>query len=497
MAGGGLLLPGVLQGGRRAAFVVLCLLAAGEASAHVAMSAGLRTLLQGAAPGGAVWLGFASLAAGGLFWARGVAAERFGQAYVQALRQVLSRQAVRASQRRMRLGAVSVRMTSDLNAMKDWADKGLCGVAVGLFGLCGALGAAWVAAGLPGLLAALVGPLLALLTALLLARPLVRAVRARRKARGRLSAVTGDLAVAARAYGAYGAEHRAAAKVARAGARLAAASVAEARLHQALLLPALLGVPLGIAGLAWLAAPGAAGAGWAGLLFALSLCAAAISTLTRAFLAGAERGVALARLRGLLREAAAAPQAAPQGRVRLPPGPGVGLVVDGAEIAAAGAIRSLTPEELAPWRERLRSGGEGVEIDGRAAPQFAAVDWARRVALCAPDLPLPRGRLAQALAAKRHPSPERAGAALRRAGLDAASPLLSGTLEFPPSAIEARLRLARALAHRPRLLLIDDPWIVQDAVLLQRLRKWAAGRQLTLLWVSSTLGAGEGVDAPA
>lgn len=481
MVGEQLTFPSVFEGGRKAAFTALATIAAFEAAAHVAMSGGLRALLRTElAPALAgSWLGLAAVAAAGAYWARGVTAEWFGQKYVNAVRAVLARQTVRAAGANTRLGAVTVRMTSDLNALKEWADTGLCGAAAGGFGLCGAAAASWVAAGPAGLAAVALGPALAVVTTACLAGPLQRAVSARRQARGRLSAQTGDLVQAARSYGAYGAERRPARLVRRAGEKLGAASVRLARVRFLLHLPVLLTLPLGVAALATARTLGLESQTWAGVLFALSLGAGAVHTLVRAFEASVERNVAVRRIKQLLRLADSAPAAAPTGTLRLPPGGGVSLWVDGVELAPAGSVVRIGRDDAVPWLERVRRGEAGVQVDGIAATDVTATDWARRIAVCSPDQPLPRGRLARALAAKRPADQARLTRALAWIRLDPV--LLPGTVVPEPSAQDARLRLVRALAHRPRLLIVNDPWLLADGALMPRLQRWCDGRGITLL----------------
>lgn len=495
--------PALWGGDRGRKFALLATFSLLESGAFVAMAAALKAILIGALLGWAAAgaLAVTGLAAAGLLWARAVAGEAFGLSYAQAARDVLARQAVRAARGRGRLGAVAVRMTSDLEALKLWGDRGLCGGLSALLGGVGAVLAGALIAGPVGAGVALIGPLLALGFCGVLAAPLTNAVRQRRRARGLLSAKTGDLVTHSGIFAAYGAEDRAVSPVVKKGEGLVTASLSEARWAQLLLMPAVASVPLGVAAVAAAAHLGwttaISGGGWAGVLFTLGLAATATAGLTAAFRAWVEFRVARARLADLAAHANDAPAAAPQGEERLAPGPGLALSVDGTVIAPAGAFVRWDPDAAEALLARVRTGGPGVALGAGLgavpAETISASDWARRVAYVGPDHGLVRGRLPAVLAAKRPPSPEAMAEVLTLLGLpgeeDAWPRMLDPSRSDWDERIWAKLRLARALAHRPRVVVIHDAWISQDRALLETLRAWAQERAVTVVLIAAAAPA--------
>lgn len=479
--------PRLLEGGRWAAFLALAGAAIVEAGLQIGVASALRTSLQAssATVTSALMLGGAGLALAGVSWTRQVASENFGHLYANAVRGFLARHAVRAAPERRRLGVLNVRMTSDLNALRLWADKGLCGGVANGFGLVGAFGAAYLAAGPAGMAAAAIGPVLALVAGTAAFPALRKAILQRRDARGALSAKTGDLALEARVITAFGLEGRSERRIARFGRRLAEASVAEARIVQALRALPGLALPLGVALLAGLSGgAGHSALGWAGILFALSLAAGAVSGLVQAFEAAIEQQIASAKLRSLAGEAIAPALALGEEPIRLPPGPGLRLEVDGVVLAAAGAWVEVPRDDA--WRAalgRVIAGGAGISVDGKPAEAIDRRDWRRRVAICTPDVPLARGDLTQLLAIRTPANPQRVERALAVVGLRPDDARLAGVID--PAALDARLaaqlRLARALAARPRLVVIDDAWIASDAALVGRLRRFQDARALTVV----------------
>ncbi|MCB1757315.1 MAG: TolC family protein [Gammaproteobacteria bacterium] len=390
-----------------------------------------------------------------------------------------------------RFGTVAIRMTGDLVAVKDWANRGVCGGLAGLFGLAGGFTAAWLAAAQIGLLAVAAGPLLGLVLFAVLYPLLVRMIRYRRRSKGRLSARIGDLLLNAQSSAAYGAERRAVKPVVKAGDEVLRDTCRETALSTILRLPALMTLPLGMAIGVMLEvyghSPADGTAGWAALLFALSLTALALGLLGEAVIQFAERQIGMARLRELMTQARIEKPAAPKGYQRLPPGPALELHYDGRRLIRAGEFVNWRHSSIEPLLGDILRGAPQVSIGDHCADEIYAIDWPRRVAYAGLRRPLPRGRIEQLLAARKNTTPIIMAKALELAGLpvkmlesreilDPRSPSLSPW-------VQARLRLARALAHRPRLLIIDDPALLMDRALIGRIKSYCAESSVSLALV--------------
>jgi ABC-type multidrug transport system fused ATPase/permease subunit len=495
MAAAPLSLPRLIQGSRRAGLLVLLAVTLAEVSTHMLAAGLLKALLTGYLPqrvaGSALLL--AGLLAVWARWARDVRAERIGLDYANDVRVALGSHALAVAGRagRGRFGTLAVRMTGDLSALKDWVSQGVCGGLAGLAALAGAVAAAALTTGWPGLVAAMAAPLLALIMGLVLLRPLLRSITRLRRLRGRLSAAVGDMIFAAPSISRYGTERAALKSLNRRGDALMREQVHLARLSAWLHVPAGLCIPLGAAiavglmqaGLDPLGLGGAAG--WAALLFSLSLATLSLSQLARALVHTLERHVAARRLDALLREAARMAPLGPRGETRLPPGPGLSLSVDGVVLVPAGGQVRLARRLAEPLLGDILDASPGVSVDGLAAASIWHQDWARRIAYCGPLVPLGRGRLSRVLGARRSLDAETLARVLALSGLPVgwseSDPLIdpfSGQLN---ESILARLRLARALAHRPRLLILDDAWLDADPALSGRIADWSHRWGVSLL----------------
>ncbi len=484
--------PGVFEGGRKAAFLALAALTITETGAQLGAATALRHAISAhhlPATSTLPWLACASGALALSFWGRSVLAEWIGQNYVNDIRAGLAKQSVKSALGRGRLGTIAVRMSADLNALKNWADIGICGGVSGLLTLAAGIVSAGQSAGYAGLIAASAGPSVTALLAALLARPLYRAIRRRRSARGLLSAKTGDGALSARVAAAFSAYQKFVRPIRRSGQKLAAASVHEQVIVKLLEASAIFTAPLGIAILIIAAGETQpAAAGWAGMLFALGFCAAGSAALVRSFEAILEQVIARRKLHDLGSQAQAAPSLAPAGENRLAADAREGLFVDGAELLAVGEQRTVPRASASDLLDRVMRGADGVKFGALDAASVSSRDWSRRIACVTPSIPLPRGYLAEVLAARRRPKASQIDACLAIAGLDRQRDGLAGMIDPWKSAISApvraRLQLARALVHQPSVLILDDAWLFNDAPLQDRLSRWCREHDVSLLIVS-------------
>ena len=496
-------LPRLLEPSRRGALAGLVAVTVGEVSAHVAAAAALKALLVGAVAGGqaVTLLLVTGVMAAGLHWARDVMSERVGLDYANHVRRVLGRQALAVASRGGpgRFGTIAIRMTGDLSALKDWARFGVCGGIAGGLGLIGAVLAAWWTAGPPGLTAAVIGPSLGVLLALMLTSRLDGTVRERRRQKGRLSARIGDMLLGASASAAYAAERRAVGEMNRAARGVLEAQTRQVSVASLMRLPALVTLPFGAATAVILQSygfsPTSGVAGWAALLFTLSLASLACSQLMEALLQVVERRIAVAKLSELVALAQTAPASAPNGRTRLKQGDGVCLSLKGRLLIEAGAHRAVSRTEASAWLPAVLFAEEGVEAGGVNAQSIRDIDWARRIAYAGPSRGLARAPIDLALAARRRASPQALREALVLAGLPQGwadhNPVIDPQSAEIEQAQLARLRLARALAHGPRVLIVDDAWLEADRCLMARVRDWCAERRVSLIEIVS-----EGHEAP-
>ena len=89
------------------------------------------------------------------------------------------------------------------------------------------------------------------------------------------------------------------------------------------------------------------------------------------------------------------------------------------------------------------------------------------------------------LAARRRATPEAMADALAIAGLPSEwldeNPVIDPQSASLSEDVLARLRLARALCHGPRVLIIDDPWLAEDDALMARIRSFCRNQHVSLI----------------
>lgn len=500
-------IPKLLNQSRRTTFWLLVGFATCEVLAQVAATGVLKALLVGATGGlnAIVFLVATGLVAAGFSYIRDVSGERIGLDYANHVRRALAHQAIALAGRdgSGRFGTVALRMTGDLSALKDWARIGVCGGLAGMLGLVGAILAGWMTAGWAGLAATLIGPTIAAITLVVLIARLNREVRERRQHKGRLSARIGDLLLGARASAAYASERRAISSMDKAANDALSAQTRQVGTESLMRLPALLALPFGAATAVALEgfglAPTGGMAGWAALLFALSLASLACAQISSAAAQFVERRVAMAKLVDLVEKASTISPASPKGSLRLKAGLGMGLTVDGTELVKPGQWATYSREQAADWLLPVLTGHAGVFADGIHAAKVRDIDWARRVAYAGPDRGLIRGRLDLVLAARRRASEAALKDALGLAGLPVSliedNPVIDPQSTSLDEDFRARLRLARALAHGPRVLILDDPWLFQDGALMARLHAWCRTHHVSLIEIRLNSSAEPGFRA--
>ncbi|MEM9009720.1 MAG: ABC transporter transmembrane domain-containing protein [Pseudomonadota bacterium] len=415
-------------------------------------------------------------------------AERFGQAYVAVCRVRLLKAIVRAGGDRGSHGITMTRLISDLSSIKNWVSLGIAAGTTGLATLLGLMLAAALLhpSAVPGLL------IVTLTTALAAAaayRPLRRAVRDARAARGRMAGRVGEAVLGAprlRAYARLDDERRVLYRLAERMAGLLAL-----RYWWASLLRHAPETGF-VAALAYLAvSAGGEGGGIAAIAPALVFVGSAgvaLRDLTRTldlwlnFREGRRRlAEALSRAgpaavtwsgTGPLGLDATALALGPEGPLvdlRVAPGERVALraepgarafvnLVAGLTVPEEGRL-SLVAEDGTAWRSH--------RIAGAAIP-------------VAPSCPLGRGTIGAQLTAlaKDWEEAERAEV-LRRAAISPAD--LDRNAGQAAPALAARARLAAAVFARPGLLIIDDPVFELDDLARQALAETLAEVRATVL----------------
>lgn len=394
-----------------------------------------------------------------------------------------------------RLGSTLNRMFSDLGALKSWVSRGVAALVVGGASLLGCLSALSVfvpAALVPALL--LVATILAALAA---TTPLHRRlVREARVARGSLATHLGDVLPALPTVVSAGRTRREWRRTRTRSLGLARAQVRRARIASlAVALPDA-GFPLGVGLLAALYARDAvAPAELLAAVALLGLIAAALRDLARAW----SHRIAFVEARRRVLQLLDAPvlSGAPPARA-LPPGKALALEL---RDVSYGSIKRLSLR-LEPGERVALHDGDGssrspipalatrrcdphsghVSIGGQRVAGFAPESLARAVRLVSSTLPLLRASVARNVAYGAF-SARDAELAAELCGLDTdtLARRVGGCAQPVAPGLGAVIALARAVAARPGLLIVDDPLFGTDRTATAALRRVLDATSSTVL----------------
>ncbi len=501
--------PRLIANGRRAVFARLIAFTGLEAlvlfgaalAIRLALTAGERGVSPIPPAAMLVGLGLAVVVLG---WLRAVSAEDFGLRWSNALRARLAEHAVLASHhQRRRLGTLTVRMTGDVNAARDWVSIGMPAVAVGIANTLAALAALYTAAGWAGFTFGLASLAFTALIMLAVASPLAGLTRGLRRARGRVSATVGDIALAAPALAWFDARRRAQKRAKRRGEELRVAAVAHRRWAEGLRAPFAVVAPVGVALAALgMAAPAGVG-GWAAYLFALGLLTTALGALATGLDGFIAYRAARQRLAILRREARAGRAERQAGEVKLPNGDGLPVSVTLDLTATGGDAHQFEAKPRAIVRvtesqsgrpafacvDALMRGGAQVRLGLERLDDLRPRDRARRIGWVSPAAPLIRDTLRANL---RVSAPTANDDDLVRAVALARLEFVPGDLDavIEPTGLdadrEARLRLARAVVHDPRVMFIAEPALAADPAFASMLADIGDATGATIIAASAT-----------
>jgi len=510
-------LPALLAGRRKGWFLRLVGLSAIEALALFAVAMLFRALLIALDTIEAVDLPlyislsllFCALLIALTHWGANSVAERLGMDYSNALRLVLLRSCVKATRglRPQRLGTSMARMLGDLNAVREWVSQGLATTMIA---------SATLLASIAGLAAidvqlaqhlTIVSLILLLVLAPLAALRLYGLASELRRLRGRLSSRLADLVLAVSTVAYLGRYRSEARRVGRYNRALFNASVQRTRTLSLLTALAAVMVPASVAWVSLLLAkgyplpmqqPGA----WTTLLFTISLLSVSLMGLVRGMDQLINFVVARRRLVQLMQAADEATPARP-GCDNLPLDRALSIeikslrnmtidraahlqAVEGSTVALVGASGIGKSQLLRGLLQASHDVGE-VRVAGIHLGDLSPASLRRAVQWVTPELPLMRGSLRRNLRYAARIKHQQLLHISQLCGLDVAylnhanGLLLTEAGANLSSSLAARVRLARALATRPGVLLIDDAVFLYDPQAQQALRAARLAYEFTLV----------------
>lgn len=519
-------LPRIFAGRRRRLFAWLVLNGVLQAVCGFGLALGVRGLLHDAEAGRLeagpvlvlIALGFVLLA---LRIREAGDAERLGQDYVKRVRlrifERVARRPLLPGGEERRFGITLTRLTGDLNSLRNWVSVGLARSVVAACSIAGLL--VGLAHFSPRAAAVTLAVVAACGLGWALALPGLReAVREARRRRGRLASNLSEKVLAARAVVQLGRAAQERARIRRDSDRLRDALVRRARWGSLLRASPEIVWPLTIvATLAALTATGRPASELVVALLLVGMIVPALSQIARAL----DHRVAFEEGRRRIEQALDEPRLREaRDAVALPGGGpvavelcGVGVegVFSGLALRAEAGERVLIvgptgagKSTLLGLLARLRDPDTGeVRIDGVDVRSLELDSLHAAVQLVSGDLPLLRGTVSENLSyGMSDEDPSWLERVAEACGLIADPALGSLGLETRieerganlPHGLRRRIGLARALAVRPRLLLVDEPELLSDPSALDALEAALRISNATALIVGSERALPSAID---